>query len=156
MEWCNLLHPPLSPELTCEFFYFILFYFMYIIWVISLFRLLTNCVLYNIIYLFLQFCVSAETKILELMIWVNWIKPFFSILMDKLTHQKFKTKNVSFIFWNILKFFFFPNPNSNWKRGIPWVSLLEILFGVTPKSWSAESYLQHNSTCFDQILSSEK
>jgi len=39
---------------------------------------------------------STEAKILELMIWENWIKPFFYILMVKLTLLVFKTKDVSF------------------------------------------------------------
>lgn len=45
---------------------------------------------------------SAEARILELMIWENWIKPFFSILMDKLESLQvlIKTnKDVSFYFY---------------------------------------------------------
>lgn len=42
------------------------------------------------------FVSTTEAKILVLMIWVNWIKPFFCILMDKqITPPVFKTKDVN-------------------------------------------------------------
>lgn len=95
-----------------------------------------NIILYNITSSFFQlfslsllilhvYCVT-EAKIPGLMIWVNWIKPFLCILMDRLTPPLFKTKDVSFVSLSLsntyiyrkkLKFFLLPTIFFKFRNG---------------------------------------